>query len=175
MPLSLLKPKGEEKTDDKQKAMDSKSGYVKGMIRNFNSHHGTCERKYEVGSLIYGRMHDRWKNKTYWAPGVVMRKIGNVLYLIRLISGKLCRRHANQMKPRFENTMMPLDEEKPMPPMNEAQPRVEEQHRGKDMDDQEEQNVHVPLRRSTRERIKKKIFDIQDVRGKSYIRAASRV
>ena len=59
--------------------------------------HKVQGREFAEGDTVYLRMYEDPRGQ--WAPGVVIRRLGTVLYDVRS-SNKIVRRHANQLRPR---------------------------------------------------------------------------
>lgn len=93
---------------------------VKKVITNFkqneayNQKHGTRQREFAVGDLVFARVYEY--NSQKWVPGQVVEKIGSLIYKVRLqTSAKIIRSHINQLRTRhievLENvtSQIPLD------------------------------------------------------------------
>lgn len=68
------------------------------MENQFNQHHGSKERTFEVGQQVLAK--EFTQNKWYWSPGKVMERIGSVMYVVWLQNNKMIRVHTNQLKQR---------------------------------------------------------------------------
>lgn len=101
--LDLLKPRSSKKIMTNFKQNES-----------YNNKHGTCQRDFSVGDLVFARIYEN--NSQKWIPGQVVEKIGNQIYKIRLQSNaRIIRSHVNQLRIRHmevveENTsQIPFD------------------------------------------------------------------
>ena len=68
------------------------------MEKQFNIKHGAIYRNFEKGELVYAKVYK--DNKSFWKPGVITTRFGNVNYDVKLDKGKTIRSHANQINPR---------------------------------------------------------------------------
>ncbi|VDO45266.1 unnamed protein product, partial [Heligmosomoides polygyrus] len=67
------------------------------MENQFNHHHGAKPRAFKPGQLVYAR---RYQGKESWTEGLVVKRIGRVLYKIK-VEDELWTRHANQLRTRL--------------------------------------------------------------------------
>uniref|UniRef100_A0A914CW25 RNA-directed DNA polymerase n=1 Tax=Acrobeloides nanus TaxID=290746 RepID=A0A914CW25_9BILA len=65
----------------------------------FNKKNGAKQRSFEPEQSIWGRDF-RIPSKIAWAPGKIIRRIGNVKYEVHLEPFGFCYRHANQIRTR---------------------------------------------------------------------------
>ena len=71
--------------------------------------------KYDVGSLVFARNYAAGPK---WLAGIVIKKLGNVMFNIRTERG-VWRRHNNQLQPRFEDIVL-NDNAQPYSDLNSA-------------------------------------------------------
>ena len=109
LPLNALLPPKETNTPKKNDAME----------RAFNEKHGAKERIFSKGERIAARTG----RDGDWKTGIVIERIGNVMYNVYLDDGRLRRFHANQMR-RSAVEQLPLEETYESPP---TQPPVPSQ------------------------------------------------
>ena len=125
----------------------------------------TSDRQLSVGQNVLFRMYK--DNKSYWYPGKIVQKFGNVMYTIQDSKGLLHKRHIDQLIEGYISNYT-YKEELVIPPMStervkldtvqtQVQPSIvmetTEQIQGDDsaLQDAEEQNVQEQtIRRSTR-------------------------
>lgn len=72
------------------------------MEQQFNNRHSAKERNYKCGDKVYVKIYKL--NKTFWYPGVIIKTIGNVNYVVKvdnIPSFREVRSHANQLRPRY--------------------------------------------------------------------------
>nr|CDJ81316.1 RNA-directed DNA polymerase (reverse transcriptase) and Integrase domain containing protein [Haemonchus contortus] len=67
------------------------------MEDQFNRHHGAKPRHFDVDDAVYAK--DYRLPKTTWTPGIIARRLGNVMYLV-CCGNSIWTRHANQLRPR---------------------------------------------------------------------------
>uniref|UniRef100_A0A7I4YVX2 RNA-directed DNA polymerase n=1 Tax=Haemonchus contortus TaxID=6289 RepID=A0A7I4YVX2_HAECO len=85
--LDLMMPS----TEDSIGSRDTK------MEDQFNRHQGAKPRHFDVDDAVYAK--DYRQPKTTWTPGIIARRLGNVMYLVRC-GNSIWTRHANQLRPR---------------------------------------------------------------------------
>lgn len=71
----------------------------------FNIRHGAKQRSFKKDDLVYAKIFI--KNKSFWASGIVIEEIGNVMYNVWIEDDKrtgLIRSHTNQLKMRYEDS-----------------------------------------------------------------------
>lgn len=103
MELDLLKPTPEHGIDrDIQQE------------QQFNQHHGARYRSFSQGDKVYAKVYRH--NEQFWECGVIEKRIGRVIYSVRLIdTNRTSRYSANQLRHRYsENNhtgsdQLPLD------------------------------------------------------------------
>ena len=84
----------------------------------------TNYKSYQEGDKVFFRNY--WAGKCFWEDGIVTRRIGRIIYIIQG-SEFVCKRHINQLRPQYIETVQ-NNEEIPMevlydsfqikPPMN---------------------------------------------------------
>ncbi|KAI5182000.1 hypothetical protein NEOKW01_2141, partial [Nematocida sp. AWRm80] len=67
------------------------------MIRQFNKHHGTRNRDFQMNDQVY--YQDVKGNKQSWEPGTIVNRNGSVIYEVQTQNG-IIRRHINQLRQR---------------------------------------------------------------------------
>lgn len=81
----------------------------KAQENQFNKKHGAIEKTFIAEDSVSVLRH--YGNKTNWKPGMVIERIGNVMYNVLLNdSGKLVRVHANQLR-KIPNPEIPSSKE----------------------------------------------------------------
>nr|CDJ86255.1 RNA-directed DNA polymerase (reverse transcriptase) and Integrase domain containing protein [Haemonchus contortus] len=85
--LDLMMPSPEDSTGRRDTKMEDQ----------FNRHQGAKPRHFDVDDAVYAK--DYRQAKTTWTPGIIARRLGNVMYHVRCGSS-LWTRHANQLRPR---------------------------------------------------------------------------
>lgn len=98
--LDLLKPK-----DKVELLRDCK------METDFNIKHGAKQRVFHPNQPVFVR--DFRGGKTIWSSGIIIERIGSVIYTIGC-DGLVWRRHANQIRPRYGD----IDGEQPNPTLS---------------------------------------------------------
>ena len=73
----------------------------------FNRKHGAKLRDFEIGEQVSAICYR--DNKSFWASGIITRRIGKVNYEVRLDHGRTSRYHANQLRSRFSQATPNLD------------------------------------------------------------------
>lgn len=100
----LVKPP--EKSHDRNDSMEAQ----------YNAKHGTKRRSFQPGDLVYAENFKA--NKSYWVPGEIIEKVGNVVYNTLIeVGGRniTVRSHADQLRlrvasePPTNETEIPLD------------------------------------------------------------------
>ena len=80
-------------------------------------------REFAEGDTVYLRLYEDPRGQ--WAPGVVIRRLGTVLYNVRS-SNKIVRRHANQLRPRsVDDTLNVMLETFNLPLLPLSKPHME--------------------------------------------------
>lgn len=74
------------------------SEYTRKMRTNYDRHHGTKPRFFTPKETVYATKHRG--NRAEWVPGTVQKQYSSVNYEVE-IEGRIERKHANQMKPRY--------------------------------------------------------------------------
>uniref|UniRef100_A0A914DCM8 RNA-directed DNA polymerase n=1 Tax=Acrobeloides nanus TaxID=290746 RepID=A0A914DCM8_9BILA len=77
------------------------------MKNYFNKHHGAQSREYVPGEIVQAR---NYRGPGTWKVGIVLQKIGNVKYKVR-VEGVDWIRHANQIKNYYGNQQVNDDAE----------------------------------------------------------------
>lgn len=70
----------------------------------FNIKHGAKQRSFKKDDLVYAKIFI--KNKSFWAKGIIIEAIGNVMYNVWIEDDRrtgLIRSHTNQLKLRYED------------------------------------------------------------------------
>ena len=91
--IDLLRPPMEKASQGKD------SNYAEGMKLNFDRHHGAKPKSFSTFDLVY---YTKGADQR-WLPGFIFRSLGSVLYLVKNERGDVFRRHANQLKPRYDS------------------------------------------------------------------------
>lgn len=86
--LSLIQPSAHHGSDCRKKLREQ-------MENQFNKKHGTKCRQFAVGDSVLVKWHQQ--NSWIWKRGVLSRKIGNVMWEVK-IDGRLYNRHENQLR-----------------------------------------------------------------------------
>ena len=64
------------------------------------------QTKYSVGQLVWVLKY-RLNKRPQWKPGHIKKIIGSMIYAVELSDGQQCKRHQNQLRPRFSsNTVL---------------------------------------------------------------------
>nr|CDJ82258.1 RNA-directed DNA polymerase (reverse transcriptase) and Integrase domain containing protein [Haemonchus contortus] len=85
--LDLIMPSSEDSTGRRDTKMEDQ----------FNKHHGAKPRHFDVDDAVFAK--DYRQAKTTWTPGIIVRRLGNVMFQVRC-GNSLWTRHANQLRPR---------------------------------------------------------------------------
>ena len=124
-------------------------------------------REFKVGDWVYVRVYP--KAKTTWEPGVIKERRGTGHYVV-LCSGKLVRKHIDQIRPRTCDSAQPFISENvdfaPQPEVIPAQPiPIDDQPDDDNDDDQDDQppppkqaNSNGSSRYPTRAQAKRQLF-----------------
>lgn len=69
------------------------------VCQQFNMKHGAKLRIFGEQDNVYARVY-KGNNQFCWSPGIIIERVGNVIYNVLLNSGRLIRVHANQLRTR---------------------------------------------------------------------------
>ena len=70
--------------------------------RQFDRHHGAIDKSFDVDDKVWIQVHQN--NNWFWSPGIVIEKVGKVLYNVFLEEKRrLTRCHSNQMNKRYND------------------------------------------------------------------------
>lgn len=90
--LDMLKPSTQATCEQKRNSL---------MEVQFNRHHGAKKRVFQKNQKVYASTFKT--GKLSWLAGVVIERVGNVLYNVLLEGGKLIRAHTNQLRARGDS------------------------------------------------------------------------
>jgi hypothetical protein len=85
--LDLMLPSTHDKTTNRNVKMENQ----------FNQHHGARSRQFNVNDAVF--VKDYRSAKQTWTPGTILRRLGNVTYLVSCCN-LTWTRHANQLRSR---------------------------------------------------------------------------
>lgn len=77
------------------------------MEDQFNRKHGSKHREFVIGEKVFVQVHS--SNTWHWEEGEILDKIGIVNYVVRT-KYKQIRAHTNQIKKRYDEDKLPLNE-----------------------------------------------------------------